>query len=689
MRHSIVVKFLVILLTAGSLVAAVGGGAGIVAMEGAGLYVNGLDELQDQERSSIAITIADAYAERYAAENLGSVPYPVLQDRYPDPTERMDAEHWTVLLAQDGRELESTGSVENTAYTKTYTVSPLYCVISVRSPEELEASAEETETAEQEAKQWAYMDPEVPEEYLYYSQERSWTGGVFQTYYAYYYQGPEYEVTVALDDKVLESSALQILTLMYPYRYVFIATLAVCILLVAAGLVFLCWSAGQTREGTVQPGGLNRLPLDIYALLAGGGIAGLSVLFSELCSWMTQQGPHPGNLSLLGVNLLAIALLGIGFFYAFTAQIKVRNNYWWTHSVTGFCTGKLWTGLRCLAKQLHSLVRMLPVIWQWLLTALILTLGTVYSYFEMRYNGFSRPVSELLFLLMLAVDTAAVLYGGYAFGKLILGAKRMARGELACKISTRYLFGSFRDFAQALNALSDTADLLAQKQLRSERMKTELITNVSHDIKTPLTSIINFVDLLQKPHSEQQQAEYLEVLARQSGRMKRLIEDLMDLSKANTGNMTVNLVEMDAEETVNQVLGEFSDKLAAVRLAPVFRRPEQRVRILADGRLVWRVMSNLLSNAVKYALPDTRLYVELQEKDGLVYLSLKNVSREALTVGAEELMERFVQGDASRNAEGSGLGLNIAQSLMEVQKGRLELSVDGDLFKVTLIFCGP
>ncbi|MBQ9167649.1 MAG: sensor histidine kinase, partial [Oscillospiraceae bacterium] len=205
-------------------------------------------------------------------------------------------------------------------------------------------------------------------------------------------------------------------------------------------------------------------------------------------------------------------------------------------------------------------------------------------------------------------------------------------------------------------------------------------------IKTPLTSIINFVDLLQKPHTEEEGTQYLEVLNRQSHRLKRLIEDLMDLSKASTGNMTVNITEMDAVEVVNQALGEFADKLEAVQLTPVFREPEIPAPILADGRLAWRVLSNLLSNAVKYALPGTRLYVDVVPLEGKVLISLKNISREQLSISAEELMERFVRGDASRNTEGSGLGLNIARSLMEVQHGQLQLLVDGDLFKVTLLF---
>lgn len=209
---------------------------------------------------------------------------------------------------------------------------------------------------------------------------------------------------------------------------------------------------------------------------------------------------------------------------------------------------------------------------------------------------------------------------------------------------------------------------------------------MAHDIKTPLTSIINYVDLLQMPHSQEEEQTYLEVLARQSQRLKKLIEDLMDMSKASTGNMTVDIMEIDAVEAVNQALGEFAGKLDAAMLTPMFRHTEPTVPMMADGKLTWRVLSNLLGNAVKYALPGTRLYLDLMTADDKVVLSLKNISREELNVDAGELMERFVRGDDSRNTEGSGLGLNIAKSLMELQKGELELLVDGDLFKVTLIF---
>ena len=332
-----------------------------------------------------------------------------------------------------------------------------------------------------------------------------------------------------------------------------------------------------------------------------------------------------------------------------------------------------------LGRNIARYFGMLPLMWQWLLTGFVMLLLLVIALL-------SR--SEVLLVIGICLCLAIVLYGAGAFGLLLESTKRMGRGDLDTRVSDRYMAGSFREFAQDLNSLADVAVIAAQKQLKSERMKTELITNVSHDIKTPLTSIINYVDLLQKPHTDEEQEIYLEVLSRQSLQLKKLIEDLMEMSKASTGNMAVDIITVNATEAINQALGEFSDKLEKIQLTTVFAPPEEPIYMRADGRLVWRVLGNLLSNTCKYALPGTRLYVDLCREEDKVIISLKNISRQSLNVSADELLERFVRGDASRNTEGSGLGLNIAKSLMELQKGRLQLTVDGDLFKVTLVFPG-
>ena len=688
MKHSITVKFLVVLLTAVSLVAAFAGAAGIVSMESAGLYVTSLDELQSHEYESIARTIATNYANLYAAETLGDVPYLLKQSLYSDPSDRSDADHWFVQLQLEGVTLSEFGeknALSAPAMVKTYTITPQYLIVSDKHPYENNSSeqapTEETAAPEQPDAPPAQAVPK-PDNYLYTTQDTFWSNGKFASYYLSYYEAPTYTVTVYMEEAVLESSSLNILTTTYPYRYTCIAVLALGLLLFAAGMVFLFSVAGKDPSGQIRPGGLARIPLDVYALITAACIFLLVRLYLYLSRWMQSAGPHPGKLSLITVDLLAITLLGIGFLYALAAQVKVKGNYWWHHSFIGWLCAKIWRFLRFLWRSANSLLQLMPVVWQWVLTAALMGIAICTACLLAMWRTATAPI----LIVILLICAAVVLYGGYCFGALIRGAKRMSDGDLNHKIPEKNLIGGFRDFAMQLNSLSETAKLSAENEMRSERMKSELITNVSHDIKTPLTSIINYVDLLQKPHTEQQAAEYLDVLSRQSGRMKRLIEDLMELSKASTGNVSVNIISLNAAEAVNQALGEFSDKLESAQLIPVFHQPAEPVMIRGDGRLTWRVLSNLLSNAVKYALPATRLYIDLAQFEDKVMLSLKNVSREELTIDGDELMERFVRGDASRKSEGSGLGLNIAKSLMEVQGGDMQLLLDGDLFKVTLIF---
>jgi signal transduction histidine kinase len=388
-----------------------------------------------------------------------------------------------------------------------------------------------------------------------------------------------------------------------------------------------------------------------------------------------------------------VATTDIGFFTAVAAQFKVPGGFWWRHSLCGRVLKLAWKlfskawgyvakGLRKVGGYIRDVFALLPVMWEWILAGGVLGLILVI----ICESSTSHWYTVFPMFLWCLVFAALVIYCGYSYGMIQKGIQRMKAGDLNEKIPTQWLFGSFKQIAEDLNALADVVTVAAEKQLKAERMKTELITNVSHDIKTPLTSVINYVDLLQQPHTEEEGEQYLEVLSRQSQRLKKLVEDLMDMSKASSGNVAVNITQLDAVETVNQALGEFADKLEAAQLTPVFRSPDSQLHMLADGRLTWRVLSNLLSNVVKYAMPGTRVYVDLSWEGRWVICSIKNISREELNISAEELTERFVRGDVSRNTEGSGLGLNIAQSLMRLQHGSMDLTVDGDLFKVTLIF---
>lgn len=269
-------------------------------------------------------------------------------------------------------------------------------------------------------------------------------------------------------------------------------------------------------------------------------------------------------------------------------------------------------------------------------------------------------------------------------------AKEMAEGNLDRKADTSKMFWVFRAHGEHLNQIRDGMSKAVEARMKSEHLKTELITNVSHDIKTPLTSIINYVDLLQKDDmDEKTRQEYIEVLSRQSARLKKLIEDLVEASKASTGNIQINWAEIDANMLLEQAVAEYEDKLANAGLKVVFTRSELPAVIRADGQHLWRVFDNLLCNISKYAMPGTRVYASVIIDDRKTRIEFKNISRDPLNVSSDELMERFVRGDSSRNTEGSGLGLSIANSLCTLMGAKFRLSIDGDLFKAVITFdCG-
>ena len=498
--------------------------------------------------------------------------------------------------------------------------------------------------------------------------------------------------------------------------------MALGLVLFAALAVFLCSVAGRKPDSTeIKAGGFNALPLDLY----GGGVLALCIALGYLAVEVIHHAQDASTV------LAAMLLLGYGgcvlfvcFCFAVAAQVKMGNWHWLRNSIVGRCTSvaleiirgifhlipTLWSFVLRIVKDIFKVVSALTVLlWSWMKKCLTVTGRLLKKCLVLCEKTLSLlpltwqwivvgGVLALMLPISFANDSkgwavlwgiaslTTILYGSNCFGRLLEGAKRMRSGDLESKVDDKYLVGCFREFAGELNGLADVAMVAAQNQLKSERMKTELITNVSHDIKTPLTSIINYVDLLEKPHTEEEQKAYVEVLSRQSQRLKKLIDDLMEMSKASTGNIQVDIGEIDAVEAVTQALGEFADKLTAAGLTPVFHQSEENIMLLADGRLLWRAMSNVLSNAVKYALPGTRLYVDVSATQDKAIISFKNISGAQLNISAEELMERFVRGDSSRNTEGSGLGLNIAKSLMELQKGQLQLLVDGDLFKVTLVF---
>lgn len=334
--------------------------------------------------------------------------------------------------------------------------------------------------------------------------------------------------------------------------------------------------------------------------------------------------------------------------------------------------------LRRLAAVIRRVMPKLPLVW----TALVCWLAL--SLLELGF--LMTGAYAVLWIVEKVVFTPLVVLFLLDLRRLLDGSKRLAEGDLDHSVATDHMFSPLRRQANYLNGIRDGMRNAVEERMQSERMKTELITNVSHDIKTPLTSIINYVDLLQHEHTSEQEEEYLAVLKRQAFKLKKLTEDLVEASKATTGNLPVNAVRCSMNELLAQVEGEYGDKLAAAELTLVSVMPEKELFCCVDGALMWRVIDNLLSNICKYAQSGTRVYLTLEKTGGEAVVTFKNTSRAALNIPAEELMERFVRGDSSRSTEGNGLGLSIAQSLTELQGGKMALAIDGDLFKAILRF---
>lgn len=292
-----------------------------------------------------------------------------------------------------------------------------------------------------------------------------------------------------------------------------------------------------------------------------------------------------------------------------------------------------------------------------------------------------------LMLILKAVVLALLIAEGVQRQKLLEGVEAMKTGTEETRIPTERLFRDNRQMAEAVNELGEGLRSAVQEQMKSERMKADLITNVSHDLKTPLTSIINYVDLMKRePIHNAKAEEYLGVLDQKSQRLKQLTEDLVEASRASSGNVTLQITRIDLKELLMQTSGEFEERFASRGLRFVADYPQEPLFVKADGRRLWRIIENLYRNVEKYAMPHTRVYLDVRRDGDEAVISMKNISEQPLNISAEELTERFTRGDESRTTEGSGLGLAIAKDLTELQNGRFEIYLDGDLFKVTVAF---
>ena len=294
------------------------------------------------------------------------------------------------------------------------------------------------------------------------------------------------------------------------------------------------------------------------------------------------------------------------------------------------------------------------------------------------------------FILMLLTEAAAVFLvvrGAVSKSRIKRGIREIASGNVDYQIPLDRLNGGDLKMAEMVNNIGNGLQRAVEEGMKSERLKTDLITNVSHDIKTPLTSIINYVDLLKRENFNDPKIKgYLDILEAKAQRLKTLTEDVVEASKVSSGNIVLEFMDVNLVEMINQTAGEFAEKFAAKNLEMIQNLPDGPAMIHVDGRRMWRVLENIYNNAAKYAMPGTRVYADLWVTEENVGFSLKNISEQPLNISADELTERFIRGDISRSTEGSGLGLSIAKSLTTMQEGDFRLYLDGDLFKVTIEF---
>lgn len=454
-------------------------------------------------------------------------------------------------------------------------------------------------------------------------------------------------------------------------------------------IVYLIKTVGRREpKGEIKLTVFHRIPYEL-CVAAGVPVAILLVeLLDELLnmSWTTIYA-YMNSVSITLAILILLATYAFFSAIVWTLIVRFKSGKWYTTflcytvlQLVWWCLRKLGNGFCKLGRALVGLARMFPLYARFAIVYVILcileVIGIVCSDGE-------QGVLCVLWGIEKVLVTPILLWYIISLQQVRKYGERLAGGDLHEKLDKRYMAWHVKKHAENLEQVQAGMEKAVGEQLKSERMKTELITNVSHDIKTPLTSIINYVDLLKKEDLQPEVAkEYLMVLDRQSARLKKLTEDIVEASKAASGALPVQLEPTSLEVLLPQVIGEYEERMAEADLTLVCKMPESLPTVLADATLLWRVLSNLFGNAYKYSQPGTRIYFSAREKEHNVELCLRNISAVELNITGDELMERFVRGDDSRNTEGSGLGLSIAKSLLDLMHGEFSIQVDGDLFKV-------
>ena len=458
--------------------------------------------------------------------------------------------------------------------------------------------------------------------------------------------------------------------------------------------IFLLCSAGHKngREG-ITPSAIHEIHLDVYTVVVViGAFTGLYLAFG----WI---GMNSSMINLIVLVVLFAAEVIWCTLYFMELAIRLKMGKWWQNTILYRVFRFFGRFCKRVFRGIVKLILGIPMVWR---TALLCLAVCVVEFFGLIL--FYNDTGVLLFFWAIEkfILCGAITFVALMCKELQEGSEALANGDLNYKLDTSHMVLSFKEHGENLNRIGEGISAAVEQRMKSEHLKTELITNVSHDIKTPLTSIINYADLIGKEVSgdakdtgdgtgtetaqerEQHISEYAEVLLRQSQKLKKLLDDLLEASKATTGNLEVHPEVCDVSVLLSQAVGEYEQRFSEKKLETIVKQPEETVKVMADGRHLWRVFDNLLNNIYKYAQAGSRVYLNVEHDGQNANIIFRNMSAYPLEMSPEELEERFTRGDRSRHMEGNGLGLSIAKSLTELQKGDMEIVTDGDLFKVVI-----
>ena len=483
----------------------------------------------------------------------------------------------------------------------------------------------------------------------------------------------EYSADGYIDMPIVPFSASYPYYFMYEHRVDFFGWALCCGGISAALFVFLMYSAGADKNGVIEMRGINRAPFDLVLFIE---LIIFACFTDDFYYLSVNNFSDISRVLFFGISAYVVILLGLAVCFTAAARFKIKG--WWKNTVIY----KLGLAIINFFRWALSTI---PDVWKLVLAYCAFTMLNLLLFVLM-----IDVMEGLAIITLVVLDTAClalVVWFGDQLKALKRAGEEFSKGNYDYKVDTSKFWPGLKQYGNELNGTAEGMARAIDERVKSERFKTELITNVSHDLKTPLTSIVSYVDLLKKEQIENEKAaEYIDVIDRQSAKLKKLTEDLVEASKASSGAISVNKDNLNIGEFIMQSVGEFSEKLEAAEITPIVNIPEDELLIFTDGRLLWRIFDNLIQNIVKYAQPGTRAYFNIEKVARNVRISVKNISKEPLNVSADTLMERFVRGDSSRNSEGNGLGLSIAKSLTELCGGIFSLFLDGDLYKVVLIF---